>query len=147
MIRRFLIAFGLLIIAISLFLCWVFTGVHAEHQSSEYLAWKNSRDSAEMFDPGCIRGGMALDLGSSEVLIGLSKDELFMKLGAPSASQPDLISFALGQCHWDWQHSELAVHIDTSGRVAKAVIRVMPFEGRMPPVSSLQQDTPQAGRP
>lgn len=147
MVRRLLIAFGLLFIAGAMLLYRIFSGVHAEHQHFEAAAWKSLRDSAELNDPGCVRGGMAIDLVNSGVLIGLSRMELLMKLGDASESKPDLISFALGQCHWDWKHSELAVLIDPSSRVTKVEIRVTHFEGVTPrPNPPLQRDASPASR-
>lgn len=145
--KRLLTVLGLLLSFIAL-LYWFFTGIHAEHQNFDASVWMSLRESSEMNDPGCIRGGMAIHLVNEKVLLGLSKEELLVMLGSPSDSQPQLVSYALGQCHWDWKHSELAVRIDATGKVTDAEIRLTPFTVMTPqPNIPLQRDAPQAARP
>lgn len=104
---------------------WYLGGVHAQPEDFDSAVWKQRREAAGMNDPGCIRGGMALRLQSTAALAGLSREELVSILGQPDRSELHLLSFALGQCHWDWRHSELAIRLDSSGLANKVAVRVV----------------------
>lgn len=127
MIKGILLVLGILLSCAVAFVYWSLTGFHAQRQPFEATRWIDLREYAEINDPGCIRGGMALDLIRSELLMGLSKDSLRATLGDPGLSQSGMASYALGQCRWDWRHSELAVHLGESGTVTGAEIRDTPF--------------------
>lgn len=147
MLKTLLLVLGTLLPCTVAIISWAFTGFHARHESFEDSRWVALREHADMYDPGCIRGGMALDLVRSEILIGLPKDALQATLVVPSFSQPDMASYALGQCSWDWRDSELAVHLDESGNVKRAEIRDTPYlvfaphPGNSPSRDTLQEDS------
>lgn len=127
MLKGILLVLGTLLSCIVAIIYWSSTAFHAQYEPFEVSRWIDLREYAEMNDPGCIRGGMALGLIRSDLLIGLSKDSLRATLGDPSLAQADVASYALGQCRWDWRHSELAVHLGESDRVTRAEIRDTPF--------------------
>lgn len=101
-----------------------FTSVQVERQSFDSASWKKLHDAALLNDPGCVRGGMALDLLKSKVLLGLRSEQVFAVLGRSETSEPEL-RFPLGQCHWDWKHSDLVVEFGPQRKVTSTEIRVV----------------------
>lgn len=60
-------------------------------------------------DPGCVRGGMALDLIDREQLMGMTTEEISAILGTPMRHGSEW-TYALGQCSgYGWHHSGLVV--------------------------------------
>lgn len=102
---------------------WHLGGVHTQPEDFDSAVSKQRREAAVMNDPGCVRGGMAMRLQDTAALAGLSREQLVSILGQPDRSEPHLLTFALGQCHWDWRHSELAIWLDSSGLAENVAVR------------------------
>lgn len=78
-----------------------------------------SRDLSS--DPGCLRGGMALDLIVRELLLGKTATQAVSLLGSPTSSQLGYWAYDLGQCSgWGWSNSELRLKFDKSAEVTNA---------------------------
>ena len=107
------------------FLVWSFHyGVSAEKTEFSSKAWKNSADIyAHSNDPGCIRGGMAIDILESELLHGKSITEVKSLLGEPALGTNALLSYELGQCSgFGWHNTLLGVSFNSEGEFLSASI-------------------------
>ena len=61
-------------------------------------------------DPGCVRGGMALDLIQKEILKSKTKKQVSEILGTPDKISDSTFSYKLGQCSGlGWHHSILVI--------------------------------------
>lgn len=79
-------------------------------------AWHQGAALSAVQDPGCVRGGMALDLLEKGRLLGLTQAEVIDLLGTP-ADQAREWRYALGQCSgFGWSHSELRISFDNRGK-------------------------------
>jgi hypothetical protein len=88
---------------------------------SEWLAAPHRDTSA---DPGCYRGGMALDVVRSARLIG--KDAAYTEsvLGPPEGRSPGVWHYSIGQCTgFGWHNTDLLIHFDSRFMVTKAEVR------------------------
>ncbi|MFN7569841.1 MAG: hypothetical protein ACK5TK_00080 [Betaproteobacteria bacterium] len=126
--RSFLLRFFAL--AATLFLLGFAALVHhyfapgAERTAFNRDAWLAVRHLEGVGDPGCYRGGMALDLVKSGQLIGKGLAEVEATLGAPTSRTPTSWRYALGQCTgFGWEHSLLVVRFGSSPSVTEAHIR------------------------
>jgi len=69
-------------------------------------------------DPGCVRGGMALDLIERKFLIGNLASDVTNLLGEPTG-KGNTWTYGLGQCSGlGWYNSELVVAFDRNSRVS-----------------------------
>ena len=123
MIKRLGIVLGVLVCITGASFYWLLAGVRVESQPFDSLTWKQLYETSQLNDPGCVRGGMALNLIDSGALVGVSRATVLFALGEPDSSQQHLLTFGLGQCHWDWRHSELAVWLNAAGLVKSTEIR------------------------
>lgn len=84
--------------------------------------WLNSALSlAASNDPGCVRGGMAVDLLDRGALQNLSKRSVVELLGEPNSQHDTTYRYELGQCSgWGWQHSSLTLSFSSAGTVVRA---------------------------
>lgn len=121
-----LVAFSILVCSLLLALYWHFTRVHAEEEAFESIRWKERHTAAQLNDPGCVRGGMAVSLVQSKTLVGKTKPELLALLGDHDKADKNKLLFNLGQCHWDWKHNALVIRMDPRGYVREATIEVSP---------------------
>lgn len=61
-------------------------------------------------DPGCVRGGMALDLIQKEILKEKTKEQVREILGKPDDVSESKFSYELGQCSGlGWENSKLVI--------------------------------------
>jgi hypothetical protein len=60
-------------------------------------------------DPGCVRGGMALDLIQKEILKRKTKEQVAEILGIPDKISDTTFSYELGQCSGLGWHNSLLV--------------------------------------
>lgn len=61
-------------------------------------------------DPGCVRGGMALDLIQKEILKSKTKKQVSEILGTPDKISDSTFSYKLGQCSGlGWHNSILVI--------------------------------------
>jgi hypothetical protein len=89
--------------------------------------WLRAQHLDNSADPGCYRGGMALDLVRAERLI--AKDSQFVEhlLGEPAARSAQEWRYPIGQCTgFGWNHTELRVHLDPHLMVKRVEIKHVP---------------------
>ncbi len=71
-------------------------------------------------DPGCVRGGMAIDLLDRNALENLSKESVVRLLGYPNQEHGLTYYYDLGQCSgWGWHHSKLVLSFSNAGAVVR----------------------------
>jgi hypothetical protein len=85
--------------------------------------WRDRQEQAQQFDPGCVRGGMALALIQTDRLTNLSKRDVTELLGPSEGKTVDQFRYSLGQCHWNWEHSELLLSFNSNGLVERTTIQ------------------------
>lgn len=103
---------------------WMAWSFHQPTVSAEAFvpsAWSASAELADgIGDPGCVRGGMALDLIDRERLMGMTAEEVSALLGTPMRFGLEW-TYALGQCSgYGWHHSGLVVRFNPANRVTAA---------------------------
>jgi hypothetical protein len=106
-------------------LVWVFYyGVEAERTKFSPVAWKQKGNMySQNNDPGCVRGGMALDIVAEKLLQGKSKDEVKLLLGEPNNEKASVIYYELGQCSGlGWHNTALRVNFGNKQLVSNATI-------------------------
>lgn len=123
---RLTLAFcGVTLIACVGYLAWSFTyGVEAEPLPFSSSAWKEAANVyAHSPDPGCVRGGMALDIIASKVLQNMSTAEVKSLLGEPDGIRKGQLHYELGQCSgFGWHNSILRVGFLENQTVAEVAI-------------------------
>ncbi|MDP2868230.1 hypothetical protein [Methyloversatilis sp.] len=123
---RFALAFcGASIIAFTGYLGWSFHyGVEAERSPFSAAAWKQKENVyAHSNDPGCVRGGMAIDIVSTKLLQEKSIAEVKLLLGEPDKEKQEQVYYDLGQCSgFGWENSILQVSFSNGQRVTNAII-------------------------
>lgn len=108
------------------FLTWSYHyGVEAERTPFSPAAWKErAAVYAHDSDPGCIRGGMALDIVATRLLDEKPLADVKALLGEPDDTDQSSVRYALGQCSgFGWHDSLLQVNLNGKQRVINAVIR------------------------
>jgi hypothetical protein len=109
-----------------LFVAWAFYyGVEAERAPFSSEAWK---DRANVYainnDPGCVRGGMALDIVATRMLQGKARVEMESLLGAADGTKSGEPYYELGQCSGlGWHDSILQVYFHDGSQVADTEIQ------------------------
>jgi hypothetical protein len=87
-------------------------------QDEKWFAGRNL--IKEQIDPGCVLGGMALDLQTSKHLDRLTQQQVISKIGPPDGAEGAAFAWNLGQCHgWGWDNSRLLVKLNASGLVSE----------------------------
>lgn len=111
-----------------LFVCaaWgalAFYAARPQRESFDSSAWK-ARASilAETNDPGCFRGGMAIDLIETKALLGATATDVVSRLGNPESSDGSW-TYWVGQCGRVWQDNALVVTFDPAAKVKGVVFR------------------------
>jgi len=107
------------------YLAWSFYyGVEAERSPFSSAAWKEkAKVYAHSNDPGCVRGGMALDIVATDLLQGKSIAEVKSLLGDPDGTKEGQVYHELGQCSgYGWHNSVLQVNFRNNQQVASAAI-------------------------
>jgi len=113
------------VLAYSGFLAWSFHyGVEAERTPFSAVAWKEKANLyAHSSDPGCVRGGMALDIVATNLLDGKPIPEVKSLLGEPDGAKGSTVYYELGQCSgFGWHNSVLQVNFSDKQQVINAVI-------------------------
>ncbi len=92
---------------------------HAQPFSS--IGWVAAPLVDQSNDPGCFRGGMALDLIERRLLIGKTATEVVSLLRSPSSSPSGYWAYDLGQCAaWGWSDSALKLRFNNEAKVIAA---------------------------
>lgn len=124
-VQHITITTAIAVVALGLTFAWSFHfGTEAERTKFIPTEWKERASFyAYSNDPGCVRGDMALDIVSTDILIGKTVTETKSLLGEPNKSNADALHYELGQCSgFGWYESELVVVLSKSQRVSKAKI-------------------------
>lgn len=100
-----------------------FSALHIQVEPFDANQWRDRQEQAQQFDPGCVRGGMAMALIQTDRLNNLSKRDVTELLGPSDGGPVDQLRYSLGQCHWDWEHSELLLSFSSNGLVERATIQ------------------------
>ena len=107
------------------YIAWSFYyGVEAESTTFSPAAWKEKANVyAHNSDPGCVRGGMALDIVATDLLQRKSIFEVKALLGEPDGKKEQGIYYELGQCSGlGWHNSVLQVAFSSNQQVTNASI-------------------------
>jgi hypothetical protein len=116
------VVLAVVVAAVTLF--WQFHGPSQERQPFIREAWLAGSQLEQLNDPGCFRGGMALDVLESRLLLGKGPAYVEATLGPPTSRAATYWHYALGQCTgFGWHHSELYVYFDSQQLVQNAGIR------------------------
>ena len=113
------------LLAYGSYIAWSFHfGVEAERTPFSPVAWKERSNVYEHnSDPGCIRGGMALDIVATNLLQGKSITEVKLLLGEPDGTMEEGVYYELGQCSGlGWHDSVLLVDFRNNQQVTNAKI-------------------------
>ncbi|RTL01008.1 MAG: hypothetical protein EKK59_03595 [Neisseriaceae bacterium] len=119
-IRITLVAFVCSLLLSIVWLAWFFYfGVDAEKVQFSSNAWKQGAHVYQHSnDPGCIRGGMALDIVEAGILHGKLIEEVKLLLGEPNLVEQTVIGYELGQCSgFGWHNSVLEIEFSSEKRV------------------------------
>ena len=101
---------------------WTFS-TPEQKRSFESDEWKQSLAVInQLNDPGCVRGGMALDLINNKRLVGLTKTQVAAMLGNPDESHVRRWLYSVGQCGFDWRQSFLMIRFDLNEKATYAGI-------------------------
>lgn len=129
MARRVFVRTGVLVafilIALIGWLMWFFHfGVDATAEHFEANVWNERANVYALSnDPGCVRGGMAVDLLKRNLLLAKSFTEVNALLGRPDRWESTSIVYELGQCSgFGWDSSILRVGFDENRTVNRARI-------------------------
>ena len=116
--KIFLSLVALIIFIILLFIAsmtWAYyfevSAVRGRFNSAAWI--KQGNPYSESFDPGCVRGGMALDLIKTDLIINHNTEQGVALLCKPQAITKSDFSYALGQCSgFGWLNSILVVKFE-----------------------------------
>ena len=113
------------LLAYGSYIAWSFHyGIEAERSAFSSTAWNDKANVyAHSNDPGCVRGGMALDIIATGLLQKKSLTEIKSLLGEPDGTMADGVYFELGQCSGlGWHNSILKIYFNKNQEFAKAAI-------------------------
>jgi hypothetical protein len=101
-----------------------FYGVTEAHRTFDQATWLAAPTLNTSADPGCYRGGMALDLVRSERLIGKHSQYAEHLLGTPASKSPIFWRYPIGQCTgFGWHNTDLILHLDSALMVKRVEIK------------------------
>jgi hypothetical protein len=113
------------LVAYGNYIAWsYYYGLEAERTTFSPTAWKEKANVyAHNGDPGCVRGGMALDIVATNLLQRKSISEVKVLLGEPDGKKVQGIYYELGQCSGlGWHDSVLQVSLSKNQQVTNASI-------------------------
>lgn len=100
-----------------------FSATRPERVSFDPATWKARAGVLEKTnDPGCFRGGMAIDLIETKALLGATAAEAVARLGRPESSDGSWI-YWVGQCGRWWEQNVLVVTFDAGAKVKQLVLQ------------------------
>jgi hypothetical protein len=103
------------------YVAWVVSSPTAKPLPFDPIQWKKSAALDLSNDPGCFRGGMALELANSKLLVGKTSSEVIALLGDASKVTAGVWSYSVGQCGFGWEHNELALTFGAEDKVAQVI--------------------------
>ncbi len=119
------IAVAIGIITLASLLIWSFYfNIEAERTTFSPIEWKEKVDVyTHSNDPGCVRGGMALDIIATDTVHRMPINDVASLLGEPDGKKESNIFYELGQCSgFGWQSTILQVNFNNEGLATNAVI-------------------------
>ena len=113
-----------LILSVSLaaLLYWYLNLPTAKAVSFNQRLWIEASSLDKENDPGCYRGGMAMELVEKHLLNGKTVPELISLIGVPSNSSSGSWTYPVGQCGMLWEHFHLRVDIGSEGKAIGAAV-------------------------
>lgn len=130
MLQRVLFRIGISValafVALVTWLLWAFHyALDTEAERFEAHKWKERAGVYSVNnDPGCVRGGMALDLLKQKLLLGKALAEVYVLLGPPDKAENSSITYELGQCYgFGLYDTILIVGFDENKKVTQTNIK------------------------
>ena len=102
------------------YFAWVISQPTEKSRPFDHVTWKQTTLLDTSNDPGCFRGGMALDIIDQDRLLGMSDPEVISLLGVPPNSSSGSWLYPVGQCGFLWGHHDLQVTFGADGKVKHA---------------------------
>lgn len=103
-----------------IYVAWVISQPTESLRPFDPVKWEQAALLDTTADPGCFRGGMALDLIDRKALSGMTSPEVVSLLGAPPNSSSGSWFYPVGQCGFLWEHYDLQVTFGADGKVKHA---------------------------
>ncbi len=101
---------------------WYLNLPTAKAVSFNQRLWIEASSLDKENDPGCYRGGMAIELVEKRLLNGKTAPEIISLIGVPSSSKAGSWIYPVGQCGMLWEHFHLRVDIGSEGKAIGAAV-------------------------
>ena len=105
-----------------IYVAWVISQPTESPRPFDPVKWEQAALLDTTADPGCFRGGMALDLIDRKALSGKTSTEVASLLGAPPNASASSWLYPVGQCGFLWGHHDLQVTFGADAKVKHAVL-------------------------
>ncbi len=116
------IAVGVLSVAFVGWQYWLFKGGIFRTSSFDETKWK-SLNKVGTTDSSCYRGGMAHDVKTDVLRVGLTRAEVEKLLGPPDLIKVETHEYFLGMCSgFRIDFDTLDIHFDSGGRLLKVEV-------------------------
>ena len=119
-LRRIVVAVFAAAFTGCIYVAWVISQPTENPRPFDPVKWEQAALLDTSADPGCFRGGMALDLIDRKTLSGKTSPEVVSLLGAPPNSSSGSWLYPVGQCGFLWGHHDLQVTFGADGKVEHA---------------------------
>ena len=119
-LRKIVVAALAAIFAGCIYVAWVISQPTESLRPFDPVKWEQAALLDTTADPGCFRGGMALDLIDKKALSGKTSPEVAFLLGAPPKASSSSWLYPVGQCGFLWGHHDLQVTFGADGKVKHA---------------------------
>ena len=112
---------GVLAIAFVGWQYWLYNGGIFRTSNFNEVEWKSLSKKTD--DSSCYRGGMAHDIKTNILRVGLTKTEVERLLGVPDFNSDDINAYFLGMCSGlRIDFDTLDVHFNPEGRLVKVQV-------------------------
>ncbi len=118
--RKIAVALFVAAFAGCVYVAWVISQPTENPRPFDPVKWEQAALLDTSGDPGCFRGGMALDLIDRKTLSGKTSPEVISLLGAPPNASSGSWLYPVGQCGFFWGHHDLQVTFGSDGKVKHA---------------------------
>lgn len=105
------------------YVAWVILQPSEKPRPFDHIEWAQSTLLDTSADPGCFRGGMALDLIDRNILLGKTGPDVAALLGAPPNAGSGVWLYPVGQCGLLWGHHTLHVAFGPDAKVKSAALK------------------------
>ena len=115
-----IVSLAIAVASIPIWVAWEYSRPYAPIETFDRHAWLARNYLVTIpGDPGCVRGGMALDLIDRKSLVGNLASDITNLLGEPTKKGASW-SYDLGQCSdFGWNGSNIVITFDDRSRVSK----------------------------